>query len=440
MKQSNHMTKNPAAPRSKKTTLAFPKGFLWGTASAAHQVEGKNSNSWTEWEKQPGRIADGKRSGRACDHYNRFDRDFANLQRLHNNTHRLSLEWSRLEPKSGKWNDKEFAHYRRVLSSLKKRGLEPMLTLHHFTNPLWFEALGAFAHPESPEIFERFTLRAAEELGGPVRLWCTINEPVVYTHHSYMLGIWPPGRTDARLAFRVLGNLLRAHARAYRALHKVLGDGIQVGIAKHFRVFDPARPLHPGDRLMAKNMDFMFNRLAILALARGVVYPPLALWSHDRSLAGTLDFIGVNYYSREFVRFRPHRPDLLFGEFVRKSGLARNSLDWEIYPHGLYRILRYCARFGLPVYITENGIATEDDAQRTAYIASHLAAAHQAIADGVDVRGYYYWSNLDNFEWEEGYTARFGLYGVDFKTRKRALRESGRRYAEIAGRNTLAID
>jgi beta-glucosidase len=175
-------------------------------------------------------------------------------------------------------------------------------------------------------------------------------------------------------------------------------------------------------------------------MAKGVIYPPLALRRRERSMANTLDFIGVNYYSREFVRFRPGRPDLLFGEFIRKSGLLRNSLDWEIYPHGLYRFLRYCRRFSLPVYVTENGITTDNDAERAAYIATHLAAVHEAIQDGVDVRGYYYWSNLDNFEWAEGYSARFGLINVDFKTQKRTMRDSARFYAEIARRNKLDLE
>jgi beta-glucosidase len=432
------MKKTSSRTGNKPTLLRFPKHFLWGTAAAAHQVEGNNHNSWTEWEKLPGKIVDGSRSGAACDHYRRYEKDFDDLKRLNHNTYRLSVEWSRLEPEPGKWNGRELDHYRSVLAALAKRGIEPMVTLHHFTNPVWFERMGAFEHDESPEIFARFAAKAAEELGRGVRLWCTINEPVVYAYEGYLSGIWPPGQSDFGLAVQVLRRLLRAHVLAYESLHRLLGPTVSVGIAKHFRIFDPFRPGHPGDRLAARINDFAFNKAFLIALSRGVLYPPLGARKRVRRYENTLDFIGVNYYTREMVRFDRRRGGAMFSELLTKPGAPRNSLGWEIYPVGLFRILSYCSRFGLPIYVTENGTTAADDAARREFIAAHLEAVHRAIRSGADVRGYYYWSNLDNFEWAEGYTARFGLIDVNYKTQNRTIRESGRFLAEVARRNALA--
>ncbi len=431
------MRKESSVKTGRPTLLRFPKGFLWGAATSAHQVEGGNNNSWTDWENVPGHIADGSRSGKACDHYRRFEKDFDDLKRLGHNTHRLSIEWSRLEPRPGEWNQKEFEHYRKVLGALKKRGLEPMVTLHHFTNPIWFEKMGAFSHPEAPAIFNRFATRAAEEIGEGIKLWCTINEPVIYAHFGYLDGTWPPGKSDFGLASRVLGNMLEAHTLAYRSLHRLLGPDIMAGVAMHFRLFDPLRPRNVADRFSAGVLDFFLNRSFLIALARGVLYPPLGVRKRVRRGAGAVDFIGVNYYTREMVRFNPRRPDALFAQMLRRPGAKRNSLGWEIYPQGLYRVLTYCSRFGLPLYVTENGTTELDDADRTSYIASHLEATHRAISAGADVRGYYYWSALDNFEWAEGYTGRFGLIGVDFKTQKRTIRGSARFLAEVARKNAL---
>ncbi|MBN2351713.1 MAG: glycoside hydrolase family 1 protein [Spirochaetales bacterium] len=431
------MRKASSVTTGRSKLLRFPAGFLWGAAASSHQVEGGNYNNWTEWESVPGHIADGSKSGKACDHYRRFEKDFDDLKRLGYNTHRLSIEWSRLEPRPGEWNEKEFGHYRRVLGALKKRGLKPMVTLHHFTNPIWFERMGAFAHPEAPAIFERFAVRAAEELGNGIKLWCTINEPVIYSHFGYLDGIWPPGKNDFGLASRVLRGMIEAHLLAYRALHRLLGPDIMAGVAMHFRLFDPLRPGNAADRFSAGVLDFFLNRSFLIALVKGVLYPPLGVRKRLRRGAGAVDFIGVNYYTREMVRFNPRRGDALFAEMSTRPGAKSNSLGWEIYPQGLYRVLAYCSRFGLPLYVTENGTTEIDDADRTAFIASHLEAAHRAVRAGADVRGYYYWSALDNFEWAEGYTARFGLIGVDFKTQKRTIRGSARFLAKVARQNAL---
>jgi len=438
LKKAGTQRKAKARPRPQAVN-SFPKGFLWGTATSAHQVEGFNHNSWSEWEKLPGKIVDGTVSGPACEQYKRFARDIADLKRLNTTSYRFSLEWSRLEPEPGRWDDKEFAHYARVLAELKKNSLVPMVTLHHFTNPLWFEEMGGFANPSSISLFGRFAREVAQRLGSGVRLWCTINEPVIYTYFGYITGKWPPGKMSLKLGRRVFINLLFAHAAAYKSLHQILGPAIQVGIAKHFRIFDPLRPTNPFDRYVSQLYDRIFNLSFCQALLEGLIPWPLARNKRIPELAGTLDFLGINYYSREMVRFRPTRPESLFAEYSSKLVAPKNSLGWEIYPEGLYRVVKRCSAWGIPLYITENGTSVRDDRVRQAFIINHLRELQRAILEGADVRGYYYWSSLDNFEWTEGYTAKFGLYAVDFKTQKRTLRPSGKFFSQIAKNNGLVL-
>jgi beta-glucosidase len=417
--------------------LVFPPGFLWGTAASSHQVEGNNTNNdWWEWEEQ-GHINDGTVSGPACDHYRRFDKDFAALRQQHHNTHRLSLEWSRLEPEQGRWDTQAVKHYKAVLRSLQAKGLKPMLTLHHFTNPLWLSREGGWEQPQVVRLFERYTRFAAEELGKDVDLWVTINEPVVYAYESYLLGAWPPGKKDFKTAMRVLKHMLLAHAEAYHTIHSVLGDSCHVGIAKHCRVIDPFRRRSPFDRMAASCIDFILNRHFIKACMSGTIDPPVAPFKHVSRLTNTLDFIGINYYSREMLRFAPFGFCSDFFRLITKPGAPVTFLGWEIYAYGLYRLLKILKKYKKPVYITENGIATETDEERSKFIVDHLRQVHRALAEGVDVRGYYYWSAWDNFEWAEGFTPRFGLTHVDYKTQKRTLRASGRLYAEIAEKGKI---
>ncbi|MBN1798835.1 MAG: glycoside hydrolase family 1 protein [Spirochaetales bacterium] len=424
----------------KTAVLNFPPDFLWGTAASSHQVEGNNNNNdWWEWEQQ-GKINDGSVSGPACDHYNRFDEDFAALRRQHHNTHRLSIEWSRIEPEQGRWNKQAVKHYKAVLASLKSKGLKPMLTLHHFTNPLWLSRQGGWEQPQVVRFFKRYARFVAEELGEGIELWITINEPVVYAFESYIAGIWPPGKRDFKAAMRVLKHMLLAHAEAYHAIHSVLTDGCKVSFAKHYRIFDPFCGCSIFDRTMAYVIDFIFNRHFTKACIGGTIYPPVALFKQVPRLKNTLDYIGINYYSREMIRFTPFKPGSDFFTLITRPGAPVNFLGWEIYPYGLFRLLRKQKKYKKAIYITENGIATENDEERGRFIIEHLKQMHCAITGGIDVRGYYYWSCLDNFEWAEGFTPRFGLTHVDYKTQKRTLRGSGKLYAEIAGRGKITGD
>jgi len=421
-----------------QATMRFPQGFLWGAATSSHQVEGNNTNNdWWEWEQQPGHILDGHRSGLACDWWNRAEQDFDLAREMGQNAHRLSLEWSRIEPREGEWDDDAIARYRQMLVGLRQRGLEPMVTLHHFTNPLWLVEKGGWETETVVPLFERYVTRVAEELGDLVELWSVLNEPNVYAILSYAGGRWPPGKQNLLLAFKVLSNMLLAHGRAYQAIHR-LQPRAKVGIAHAVRVFNPARPDSRLDRLAAWIPDYIFNRLVLTALTEGVLAFPLALNRRVPDLVDSIDFLGLNYYSRDVVAFDVSRPGEFFGRRFYPEGAEMSDGGYgEVYPEGLYRLLKRLAACGKPIYITENGLPDEDDDQRPRFLLTHLAAMQRAIEEGVPVQGYFHWSLVDNFEWAEGWTLRFGLIALNVETQERTLRPSGQLYKEICQANAI---
>ncbi|MBI3286861.1 MAG: glycoside hydrolase family 1 protein [Chloroflexi bacterium] len=421
-------------------TLAFPKGFLWGTATSAHQVEGNNDNNdWWDWEQIPGHIRDGHRSGRACDHWNRFEEDFDLARSMGQNAHRFSLEWSRIEPREGQWSRQAIEHYRRVLAALHARDMEPLVTLHHFTNPRWLSNDGGWENPRTIDLFERYVRKVVEELGDSVRLWITLNEPTVVPTLGYLLGRWPPGVKSLRRALRVMANMIRAHGAAYRAIHQLRPEA-RVSVAYNMILFEPLRPSFPADRWVAQVRDYFFNRLFLFALIDGRLRFPLGRGQHLPEMRRSLDFIGLNYYYRHRMAFDPRRPGELFGRSVPPVAWEEDLPWWvgDIYPQGLYRFLLELAGLGIPIYVTENGLLERGDRLRPAYILTHLAAAYRALAAGVPVRGYFYWSLIDNFEWADGFTARFGLVHVDFSSQRRRLKKSGELYREIARANGIS--
>jgi beta-glucosidase len=390
--------------------LHFPERFQFGCATSATQIEGGCTTiDWWQFAREPGRIARGDVPDVACDHWHRVAEDTELLARLGVGAHRLSIEWGRIEPEPGRFDDEALEHYRAELIALASAGIEPMLTLHHFSLPIWLAARGGLLAPEFPERFASFTRRALRALGDRVKHWVTINEPNVLVTQSYLFGHWPPAVKDPQLVPRAIWSLRRAHSAAYRVIHELVPNAT-VGLAHHMRVATPiTRSLR--DRAAARALDLGFNGL-FLDLPQ--------------------DFIGINYYTRDVVRFDSRRPSELFAERSVPAGAVLSDLGWELYAEGLGMLLGRLARRGKPLWITENGIADAADDRRASFITAHLAEVARALADGVDVRGYLHWSLLDNFEWAEGYAPRFGLYAVDYATQQRTLRASGELYAQIA--------
>jgi beta-glucosidase len=403
----------------------FPKGFLWGTASAAHQVEGDNRNcDWWQWEQTPGHIANGDSSAVACDSYKRYREDFALLRELAQNAHRLSIEWSRIEPAEGEFDSRQIRHYRDVLGELREQGILPMVTLHHFTSPLWFSRKGGWTTGDSARAFLPFVRRVADELGDLVGMWCTVNEPSIYGANGWITGEFPPGHHgDLAGQYRVTANLRRGHDLAYSALKKRWPD-TPVGLSHHKFVFMPASATRR-DRTAAAAAQLVTDRW------------PTGPGRLSKIVEAQADYIGVAHYWGQMCAFDPLRPRDQFVRRFNPPGLPVTEMGWASNPLWMRSVLNELKAYAKPVYITENGIATGDDELRVRYLPDVLEQVHLAIGDGVDVRGYFHWTNLDNFEWARGYGPKFGLIAVDRKTLERTVKASGRLYARIAAPNAL---
>jgi len=418
---------------------------MWGTATSAHQVEGGNRcNDWWRFEQEPSHVYGDARSGDACRHWEHFESDFALAAADHHNAHRLSIEWSRIEPARGQIAGDAVAHYHGVFASLRRHRLTPLVTLHHFTSPLWIADAGGWERRETIDRFADFVRFCAREFGGEVDWWITVNEPEVFAFRGWSEGTWPPGRRDDSLALEVIANQLEAHARAYRILHEedradADGDGhpAHVGFAKHFVVLEPERSWSPLDRLRAYFEHRVFNEAVLAAPISGDIdlsIPGARPVKRSLSeLRGSQDFVALNYYTRWKVRALGPVPH------VAPRGAPLNDLGWEIYPRGIDVALRAAAAAQKPILITENGIADAEDTLRPRALVETLVHVASAIARGADVRGYFHWSLMDNFEWADGYRGRFGLYAVDFDDPKRARvpRGSAGVFAGIAAANAV---
>jgi beta-glucosidase len=421
----------------------FPAGFLWGAGTSAHQVEGGNRwNDWWRFEHTAGAVADGDTSGDACRHWERFEEDFALAAADGHGVHRLSLEWSRIEPAEGRRDPAAIAHYHEVLASLARHRLRPIVTLWHFTLPAWIADQGGFENRATLDRFDEHVRFCAREFGGEVDWWCTINEPEVYAFRAYSEGRWPPGKRNESTALVVIGNLLEAHARAaaiLRAEDRADADGdghaTRIGFAKHWVVFEPSRPWFPLDVLRTRIEDAVFNQAVARAPATGRVELSIPGARPVRrpvpGLQGSADWMGLNYYTRWKVRMFVPDPH------VAAPGATLNDLGWEDYPRGIETAARgLAAASGLPLLVTEHGVADATDRLRPRSLVETLIQLSGAMSRGVRVLGYLHWSLLDNFEWADGYRGRFGLYAVDFADPAR--RRTRRRSADVFARITRA--
>jgi len=388
--------------------INFPSSFLWGAATSAHQVEGNNfDNDWWEWEQKRGLES----SGLACNHYNLFAEDFSLAKSLQHNAHRLSIEWSRLEPKEGEFNEEEINHYLQVFKTLKENDLKIMLTLHHFTLPLWLAKKGGFLNNKITFYFIRFIELVVKKFSDYIDFWITINEPNVFASHGYLVGDWPPGKKSFWQYKKVIRRLAHCHQQAYKKIHTLLSEA-QVGIAQNYIYFDADKS--------------PFNKIACRMAKK--------FWNGDfyQRTRGYHDFLGINYYFYYKIQAQIKPP---FYKIQKDISAPQNKmisdLGWEINPEGLYKILLELKKFNLPIYITENGLADQKDRYRARSITQHIEMIKRAIAQDIDIYGYFHWSLIDNFEWLHGFKPRFGLIAIDYPTQERVIRSSARVYANI---------
>jgi beta-glucosidase len=427
--------------------LEFPKDFFWGTATSSHQVEGGNTNNWSQWENIPGKIRNNDKSGNACGWWESMEVDLSLMKQMNHNTHRMSIEWSRIEPEEGKFNEAAIQRYKEMIRSLKDVGIEPMVTLHHFTNPIWLENKGAWTNEASIQYFKRYVTYVVEHLGDDVRLWCTINEPEVYAVEGHMLCYYPPGKFSLALYFSTTINLLSAHLAAYEVI-KAKNYAAQVGIVKNYQLFDPLDENSFFDKLLAKFLDRYFNRIVIDPFVFGKFTFPLPYRKEEIArLKGKTDFFGLNYYTRWRVKATLGSPATMLANIfnitpgAQVSDITKDGNPYgEIYPEGIYRAIKIVSAINKPIYITETGLPDADDSRRPRFLLTHLRQVHKAIKEGFDVRGIYHWSLTDNFEWADGWALRFGLVAFDQNTGERKMRASGKLFCEIVKAGAITQD
>ena len=387
----------------KQKPFNLPASFLYGAASSSHQVEGNNSNNDWWHEEKAGKLPESKQ---ATDHYNRYAEDFGLAQQIGLNAMRISIEWSRIEPEPGHWNMEEVEHYRKVLLEMKSKGLTRMVTLHHFTLPLWLYNKGGFGNGEIVAAFTRYARFIAEQLGDEIDLWNTINEPEVYTYMSSLRGIWPPFSKNPLRAFVVFSNMAKAHNSAYNAIKSVKPNA-QIGMAKNNVYNEAFKPNSWLDQKAVSLNNWFGNDWFI------------------NKIQHHLDFIGLNYYFYHSLTVNWHG--------IQQKNLAgpKSDMGWRTFPEGIYHLIMQMQKFKKPIYITENGIANARDDMRKDFIRQHLYWVSKAIEQKADVRGYFYWSLTDTHEWQDGFNPKFGLIEVDFGNQKRTIRPSAEIFHEL---------
>lgn len=411
--------------------LSFPKDFLWGVATSAHQIEGFNYNSdWYEWEKQ-GKIKDGSSSEQACLSENNYLRDIENIKNLKLNSYRFSIEWAKIETEKKEYNNKQINRYKDMIINLKKNNIEPIVTLFHFSLPKWFANLGGFSKQENIKYFMNYVYKIVKELKGLVQYYIIINEPMVYLTQGYLFGEWPPGEKNLEEAYEVGKNLLIMYDKTYNLIKKI-DPYTKISIAKHTSVYEPYNKISLKDNIATNKVRNLFDHIFIDSIINQVVLPPFGE-KEKLSHNSDLDFIGINYYTKRYIQYDKEK------KFVIKTKSEHlTDIGWEFYPEGIEEVLERFGKYDIPIMITENGIADEEDRYRTRYLLITLEKIHQSMKKGIKIMGYMHWSLMDNFEWVEGISMRFGLYKTDYNNHLMILRNSGEIYLNIANNNFIS--
>jgi len=411
---------NEASPISDSRAGEFPKDFLWGVSTSAYQIEGGNHNDWSVWEKSEKRKRFLKKKkkdigdficGNSCDSYNRYKEDLDLVKGLGCNAYRFSLEWSRVQPKKGTWNVSVIEHYREQLKEAKGKGLKTVVTIWHWTNPIWIAEQGGWKNKRTVRYFVEYAKMVIRELDVYVDYWVTLNEPTVPLINGYFTRRFPPNKRSLIGMYKAMNNLAKAHNHTYKLIHKYFKTPTSIVVIANY--YEPADKWNPVEILLARIARYFGTTMFL------------------RKIKGNFDFIGMDYYFHDrFVWYPPFKKNL--NEKVTDMG-------WEIYPEGIYHVLKELSKYKKPIIICENGIADAADKYRADFIRDHLKYVYKAIEEGVDVQGYFHWSLLDNFEWDNGWAPQFGLYKVDRKTFDRTERKSAEVYREICKNNSIEL-
>jgi beta-glucosidase len=402
------------------------EAFLWGVATSAFQLEGSPHADWSSWDT----ILSEKPE--VTNHYELYREDLGLLKKLGVNAYRFSLEWSRIQPREHTWDEKAIEHYQEIIAILRRDGIEPMVTLHHFTHPLWFIKKYPWHEDASVDKFLAYVKKVVAAMSG-VTYWVTFNEPYVLVLAGYFEGCIPPAIKSAALGVRALANILKAHAGAYDIIHNACPHA-RVSVAHNMAALTPWKKWNPFDKLLARVAKYFYNHSLLDAFLTGslrIKFPFKEEFAISVPIKGKLDFFGVNYYTRIHMRFNPLKK---MGVEMRHSdidGHGLTDMGWEIHPYGLEKVLRYASRLNVPLIITENGIATKDSQKKISFMKNHIDIVEHCIKQGMDIRGYFYWSLIDNYEWLQGLDARFGLYKVNFETLQRIPTNAAAYYSYI---------
>ncbi len=410
--------------------IEFPKNFYWGSSTSSHQVEGGNYNDWSEWEKENAeRLAKnaGEKwqkwqqekfpemfkpenyiSGVACDHYHKFEEDFNAVKFLGQNAHRFSIEWSRIEPEEGKFDDLEIEHYKKVVKTLRRLEMEPFVTLWHWTLPVWLAEKGGVRNIRFSSYFERYVKKIVKIFGDDVKYWLTINEPEIYALNAYSRGRWTPQKKGLVNFYFTVRALAHAHRKAYATIKKINPLSV-VGAVTNLSDF--------------KSSEGLINVLLKVFFER--------FWNHYflNKIKNSFDCIGLNFYFHNRINYGLNK----------NTNEVMSDVGWDTHPEGIESVLVGLKKYNKPIYITESGMADKEDKYREWFIKETLAAVSRAMVKDVNVQGYFYWSLLDNFEWDLGFWPRFGLIGIDYRTLERKIRPSALEYAKICKSGVLEI-
>jgi beta-glucosidase len=420
-------------------TYHFPNGFLWGTSTSAYQVEGGNlNNNWSEWEKLSGKISNYNKAGMACDWWGgRWQEDMERAKDGGQNAIRISIEWSRIQPKPNSWDESAIEYYRQILKGITNRGLFPLVTLHHFTEPIWFSEMGGWENEKAVHYFEIYAGKVVESLSAFASTWITINEPNIIAIQGYLLGQFPPGKKDLKACLQSMVIMAKAHAAAYHKIHQIQPEA-KVGIAINYRGFTPERKWLPFDTALSKKISALYNdffptlfRDGSANLLKNTIQIPQA--------RNTQDILGINYYTKEVISFDIRAKNALYARRSHPTG-ASMSPNHAIasQPRGLFEAIRWGTQFKKPILITENGTEDPKDDFRQRYMVSHIHQMWKAVNFNFPVRGYFHWTLVDSFEWTEGWGQKYGLWSVNPDTQMRRKRPSADLYAEICRVNGLS--